>query len=1070
MPLKTGMLVGVVGTDEIGVLIQIRESSQTCVIKLNNGTLKKNVPLADVEEARDMTDTKEKKSPIRLVADSALPASGSLSPLKKPGLSVDVGMSPKKSQSLRLAVGDSVRARYKKGAKWFSGKIIRVRTDGTFDVEYDDGDVEIKVEPACIEAVATKDRHGDEPNTRKKTSPKASPGEFEVGMKVKAQYQKGKNSFSGKITKVHHDNSCDIRYDDGDTETHVLSKYIEVQKETSKDGPLKSKSSSHRLEVGDAVQARYKKGTQWFSGKIARVRTDGTFDVEYDDGDVEIKVEASCIEAAATKGRRDERSSIREETLPKGSPDEFAVGMKVKARYQKGAKWFFGKIMKVHHDGSCDIRYGDGDTEARVLSKYIEVQKDSKDSPAKTKFFSSRLEVGDAVQARYKKGVKWFPGKIKSVHSDGTYDIRYDDGDVEMRVIAAHIEPVQSERDLHLTSTTKKSPQHRLMDDFSVGDVVSARYKRGKKLFPGKIVKVRTDGTYDIRYDDGDVEMHVEASLIERSIDSARTNDSEPQKKNHLNLNELAVGDHIKANYKKEPKNKGVRRLFSGKITRVRTDGTFDIKYDDDDVETHVERSFIEISAEERSQSSPSKKKSLAVGDSVKARFKRGTKWFTGKITRAHSNGTYDIKYDDGDIETRVEKSYVEAELTKPEKEPAATKNGFEVGDKVSARYKTGQKWFPGKIAKVRTDGTFDILYDDGDEETRVTSDRLEAIESVKSTKSHVKSSKFKDDDDIFGSSDSSLKAKKLSVGDKVKANYKRKGAFQRGKIVGVHKDGTCDIEYDTGIVESRVASKEIKTAKRTPGSDSESHSRHNDHGRSQRHHSSDSDARKPKEKKTMKLHREKHDSGSSSDESEKPLKKGTRVTLKDAKPKRFAVIKRIRSDGTCDLKCVEGDKMPRVPSKRLHVCSDSEASDAVSKRRHVPAFMRNQKVLARWRRSSKLSKPRLVKDWQPATVVEIHSDETYTVSSDYIADLIIASNNIVWVVDRFDTKEVKLKKTLHRIQSNLSRIAQKAVLLMIPQAGHGGRKQSKKLIVEGKMRNSLVTCYLLRRTYDYFQ
>lgn len=56
----------------MGVLIQIRASSNTCVIKLNNGTLKKNVPLEDVEEAKDMSDTKEKRSPFASVGPRTL--------------------------------------------------------------------------------------------------------------------------------------------------------------------------------------------------------------------------------------------------------------------------------------------------------------------------------------------------------------------------------------------------------------------------------------------------------------------------------------------------------------------------------------------------------------------------------------------------------------------------------------------------------------------------------------------------------------------------------------------------------------------------------------------------------------------------------------------------------------------------------------------------------------------------------------------------------------------------------------------------------------------------------------
>jgi hypothetical protein len=37
------------------------------------------------------------------------------------------------------------------------------------------------------------------------------------------------------------------------------------------------------------------------------------------------------------------------------------------------------------------------------------------------------------------------------------------------------------------------------------------------------------------------------------------------------------------------------------------------------------------------------------VGDKVEALYKgKGTKWYSGTITRVNINGTYDIKYDDG--------------------------------------------------------------------------------------------------------------------------------------------------------------------------------------------------------------------------------------------------------------------------------------------------------------------------------------------------------------------------------------------------------------------------------------
>ena len=49
-------------------------------------------------------------------------------------------------------------------------------------------------------------------------------------------------------------------------------------------------SRVHTFEVGDAVECKYQAargGKKWYKGKIARVNSDGSFDVTYDDGDSE---------------------------------------------------------------------------------------------------------------------------------------------------------------------------------------------------------------------------------------------------------------------------------------------------------------------------------------------------------------------------------------------------------------------------------------------------------------------------------------------------------------------------------------------------------------------------------------------------------------------------------------------------------------------------------------------------------------------------------------------------------------------------------------------------------------
>lgn len=58
---------------------------------------------------------------------------------------------------------------------------------------------------------------------------------------------------------------------------------------------------------------------------------------------------------------------------------------------------------------------------------------------------SEPLRLGDRIEARFREGPKWHPGKIVSVNPDGSYDIRYNDGDEERRVRRDMIRPAGGE-------------------------------------------------------------------------------------------------------------------------------------------------------------------------------------------------------------------------------------------------------------------------------------------------------------------------------------------------------------------------------------------------------------------------------------------------------------------------------------------------------------------------------------------------------------------------------------------------------------------------------------------------
>jgi hypothetical protein len=104
---------------------------------------------------------------------------------------------------------------------------------------------------------------------------------------------------------------------------------------------------------------------------------------------------------------------------------------------------------------------------------------------------STDLKEGDKVECLYKgKGTKWFSGKVSRVNRDGTFDIRYDDGDVENGAVALHIRRQHDQFVARYPSVLRE------------GMRVEARFRGKSKYYPGVIRRENRDGTFDIDYND----------------------------------------------------------------------------------------------------------------------------------------------------------------------------------------------------------------------------------------------------------------------------------------------------------------------------------------------------------------------------------------------------------------------------------------------------------------------------------------------------------------------------------------------------------------------------------------
>jgi chloramphenicol 3-O-phosphotransferase len=314
-----------------------------------------------------------------------------------------------------------------------------------------------------------------------------------------------------------------VEYEDGDKETNVdaeLIRSLEAPKKEAEEakGSDKGKGKGASLEVGDKVEARFRGRSKWFKGTIRKAHRDGTFDVEYEDGDKETNVDAELIRSLEAP-KKDEGSPDK----GKGKGASLEVGDKVEARFRGRSKWFKGTILKAHRDGTFDVEYEDGDKETNVDAELIRSleapKKEAEEAKGsdKGKGKGASLEVGDKVEARFRGRSKWFKGTILKAHRDGTFDVEYEDGDKETNVDAELI------RSLEAPKKDEGSPDKGKGKGASleVGDKVEARFRGRSKWFKGTILKAHRDGTFDVEYEDGDKETNVDAELI-RSLEAPK--------------------------------------------------------------------------------------------------------------------------------------------------------------------------------------------------------------------------------------------------------------------------------------------------------------------------------------------------------------------------------------------------------------------------------------------------------------------------------------------------------------------------------------------------------------------
>ena len=233
------------------------------------------------------------------------------------------------------------------------------------------------------------------------------------------------------------------------------------------------------------------------------------------------------------------------------------------------------------------------------------------------------LAKGQRVQAQRKKlNSNGTAGVICYLNRDGTYDVKFDDGNKEEYIPRKKIKKSKKSHDLCKGDDSMYAPK-----------------SSGRTLYSCEITYLNTDGSYDVKFTHGDKRDYVP--------------------RDQLKKHKYKVGDRGDSYNESTRRNKRATHMSLGVITYLNTDGSYDIKYDNKGEEEYI-LDVMESRGEREEREGGTLgdiQRNQRVSAPCKSTSSTSATRYSGSITCLNSDGTYDVKFDDGDKRQYVPRS-----------------------------------------------------------------------------------------------------------------------------------------------------------------------------------------------------------------------------------------------------------------------------------------------------------------------------------------------------------------------------------------------------------------------------